>query len=511
MKVISKATLPNGQWSHIVVTNDGSRKPAGVHIYVNGKLTDQDIEANSLKDTMHTDVPFTVGRRTGSEQFDGQVDDVALYNRVLAPTEAAKMADLSPAVPVLRIPSDKRTPDQKKALTEFWSYENDPTYHKLADDKKATTQQRDMLDGSIPTVSVMEEMPKPRDCFVLIRGEYDKHGPKVLPTTPAFLPPMPKGAPNNRLGLAEWIVDPKNPLTSRVTVNRLWERFFGTGIVATSEDFGTRAEFPSHPELLDWLATEFVGRHWNLKGIIKEMVTSATYCQSSALRQDLVKRDPVNRLLGRAPRFRLPAEVMRDQALDAAGLLVEKIGGRSVRPYQPQGIWDETAAFGNLLNYKHDQGEGLYRKSLYTIWKRTAAPPELTLFDVPSREICRVTRSKTNTPLQALVLLNDVTYVEAARVFGERMIKEGGPTAKSRLNFAFETLLSRDPNPQEMEIMESGIKRRLAHYKTNPKAAQDLIADGDTKNDPKIDPIELAAYTVTASALLNLDETLTKE
>ena len=503
--------LPRGKWSHIVVTNDGSRKPAGIKIYINGQSVPLDTEADALKGTMHNDVPLTVGRRTGSDQFDGQVDDLVIYNRAITAEEAAKLASVSPATPFLRIPAEKRTAEQKKALSELWAYENDPIYRKTEDDRRATASAKEALDAAIPTVSVMQEMAKPRDCYVLIRGEYDKHGPKVTAAVPAFLPPIPKGYTNNRLGLAKWIVDPSNPLTARVTVNRLWERFFGIGIVATTEDFGTRAEYPSHPELLDWLATEFIRTKWNLKGMVKEMLMSATYRQSSNLTPELVKKDPLNRLLARGPRFRLPAEVLRDQALCAAGLLVEKIGGRSVRPYQPAGIWDETAAFGNLINYKHDMGEGLYRKSLYTIWKRTASPPELTLFDVPSREICRISRARTNTPLQALVLLNDVTYVEAARVFAQRMIKEGGRTPKQRLAFAYRTLLSREPTPQEELILDAGIKRNLSHYQENKKAVADLLADGDSKPDPHIAPAELAAYTITASALLNLDETLTKE
>ena len=511
LKVSSKMELPRGKWSHIVVTNDGSRKPAGIKIYINGQSVPLDTEADALKGTMHNDVPLTVGRRTGSDQFDGQVDDLVIYNRAITAEEAAKLASVSPATPFLRIPAEKRTAEQKKALSELWAYENDPIYRKAEDDRRATASAKEALDAAIPTVSVMQEMAKPRDCYVLIRGEYDKHGPKVTAAVPAFLPPIPKGYTNNRLGLAKWIVDPSNPLTARVTVNRLWERFFGIGIVATTEDFGTRAEYPSHPELLDWLATEFIRTKWNLKGMVKEMLMSATYRQSSNLTPELVKKDPLNRLLARGPRFRLPAEVLRDQALCAAGLLVEKIGGRSVRPYQPAGIWDETAAFGNLINYKHDMGEGLYRKSLYTIWKRTASPPELTLFDVPSREICRISRARTNTPLQALVLLNDVTYVEAARVFAQRMIKEGGRTPKQRLAFAYRTLLSREPTPQEELILEAGIKRNLSHYQENKKAVADLLADGDSKPDPHIAPAELAAYTITASALLNLDETLTKE
>ncbi len=511
LKMVAKMGIPNDQWTHVVVTNDGSRKPEGIHFYINGRKAEISAETNALTATMHTDVPLTIGRRTGSDQFEGKVDDLIIFNRVVTPEEAASLADVNPAAPFLRIAPEKRTAEQKNALAELWAYQNDSVYHRLHDEKKKLTTEKDALEAAIPTVSVMQEMAKPRDCFVLIRGQYDKHGPQVTADTPKFLPPIPKGYPKNRLGLAKWIVDPSNPLTSRVTVNRLWERFFGTGIVATSEDFGTRAEFPSHPELLDWLATDFMDSKWNVKRLVKEMVTSATYCQSSDTRTDLVKKDPVNRLLARGPRFRLPAEVIRDQALAVSGLLVEKLGGRSVRPYQPDGIWNETAAFGNLVNYKHDTGEGLYRKSMYTIWKRTAAPPELTLFDVPSREICRVARARTNTPLQALVLLNDVTFVEAARVFAQRMIRQGGKDAKSRLDFAFQTLLSRHPTDQESQIMASGIQRRIAHYQKDPKAAKELIMTGDSKPDPKISPTELAAYTVTASALLNLDEALNKE
>jgi hypothetical protein len=511
LKVVTKMSIPNGQWTHVLISNDGSRKPEGVHIYINGKAADLDTETNALKGTMHTDVPLTVGRRTGSEMFDGQVDDLVVYDRATTAADAAKLADVNPATPFLRIPADKRTPAQKDALSKMWAYQHDPTYKKLEDARREAAAAKDKLDSEIPTVSVMQEMAKPRDCYVLIRGQYDKHGPKVTAGVPSFLPPLPKGVPNNRLGLAKWIVDPSNPLTARVAVNRFWERLFGIGIVATSEDFGTRAEYPSNPELLDWLATEFIRTKWNVKGMLKEMLMSATYRQSSSVTPDLLKRDPMNRLLARGPRFRLPAEVIRDQALDVAGLLVEKIGGRSVRPYQPAGIWDETAAFGNLINYKHDKGEGLYRKSLYTIWKRTASPPELTLFDVPSRETCRISRARTNTPLQALILLNDVTYVEAARVFAARIIREGGRTPNQRLDFAFETLLGRPPASGEMQLLREGLNRALAHYKLHPKAAQELISQGDAKNDPKTDPVELAAYTITASALLNLDETLTKE
>ncbi len=511
LKVVSKMKVPMGKWSHVTVTYDGSHKPEGVKIYVNGQLSGQDIETNTLKSTIHTDVTTKIGRRTGDTGVPVQVDDLSFYDRVVTPAEAKELADVNPGTPFARIAPDKRTKEQQTEVAEVWSEQNDPVYRKAETDMKATVATKDKLDSEITTVMVMKDMPKPRDCYVLIRGVYDKHGPKVTAAVPHFLPPIPKGYTNNRLGLAKWIVSPTNPLTARVTVNRFWERFFGVGIVATSEDFGTRAEFPSHPELLDWLATEFLRLKWSQKAIIKEMVMSATYRQSSDVTEAMIKRDPANRLLAHGPRFRLPAEVIRDQALSAAGLLVEKIGGRSVRPYEPSTMWNETGAFGNLLNYKHDTDSGLYRRSLYTFWKRTANPPDMALFDLPSREVCQVRRARTDTPLQALVLMNDVTYFEAARIFANRVIEHGGKTVESRMNYAFNILLDRNPTPKEMQILGAGIKMRLEHYAKNPKAAKELVADGDAKNDPKIDPVELAAYTVATTTLLNTDEALTKE
>lgn len=378
----------------------------------------------------------------------------------------------------------------------------------LARAKQAYTD----FDGTIPATMVMAELETPRKCYVLNRGQYDQRGDEVQPGLPAALGKLPPGAPNNRLGFALWVASEKNPLTARVFVNRLWEKFFGVGIVATSEDFGTRAEFPSHPELLDWLATEFIRLKWDMKAIQKTIVMSRTYCQSSKVTPILLKRDPENRLLARAPRLRLPGEVIRDQALFASGLLVEKLGGRSVRPYQPDGFWDELNVYGNLRNYKHDKTpEGLYRRSLYTIWKRSAGPPTMGLFDVPGRDTCRVKRSRTNTPLQALALLNEVTFVEAARLLGQRMLLEGGSTPDSRISFAYRTLLSRRPSAQELALHKAGLEKRLARYKARPDDAKKLLEPGETKPSPKCDPNELAAYTVTASILLNLDEAITRE
>ncbi len=358
---------------------------------------------------------------------------------------------------------------------------------------------------------VMRELDKPRDAFILLRGQYDKHGDKVTPATPAALPPMPAEAPRNRLGLAQWIVDPKNPLTARVAVNRFWERFFGVGLVKTSENFGSQAEWPSHPELLDYLATEFIRLNWDMKAFQKTILMSATYRQSSKVTPEQAANDPENRLLAHGPRFRVQAEVVRDQALAIAGLLVEKIGGPSVRPYQPEGIWDELTVYGNLRNYKHDAGEGLYRRSLYTIWKRTAAPPDMMIFDAPGREICVVRRSRTNTPLQALALLNEITFVEASRVLAQHMMTDGGATVPERITYAFQRATARPPTDGEIKILTKGFTTYLAKFHVTPDAAKSLITQGDTKPPTTLDPAELAAYTLTASVILNLDETITKE
>jgi len=511
LKVISKTALPMGQWSHVIVTYDGSASPSGVRIYVDGDSTEKDVEANSLSATTKSGVGARIGRRTETSEFSGLVDDVVIYNRVLAADEVRAMASISPAKPILEIPLAKRTADQNKLVSRYWSLAHDADFARLDSDRATVAKEKENLDSKITTVMVMAEMPKPRPCFTLIRGQYDHPGDPVTAGIPKVFPPLPAGVPNNRLGLAKWIVSPDNPLTARVTVNRMWERLFGTGIVETTEDFGTRSEFPSHPELLDWLATEMLRQKWDLKAMWKEMVMSRTYRQGSRIDPRIAKLDPKNRLISHGPRFRLPAEVLRDQAMQAAGVLVEKVGGPPVRPYQPEGIWDDVSVYGNLHNYKHDIGDDLHRRSLYTIWKRTAAPPEMTLFDVPGRETCRVRRARTDTPLQALVLLNDVTYLEAARGLATRMLEHGGANAANRLAYGYESLLARDPSKQEIAVLSAGIDKRLARYRANPKAAEKLVTIGDLPNDPKIDKPTLAAYTIAASTMLNLDETLTKE
>ena len=412
---------------------------------------------------------------------------------------------------ILKTPGDKRTVKEKVDLAAYFRANHSSEVLSADRELKKAVAERDTFAQLIPTVMVMEESPQPRDAFLLIRGQYDKRGEKVTASTPAALPPMPAGAVANRLGLARWIVDPKNPLTARVAVNRFWERFFGVGLVKSSENFGSQADWPSHPELLDWMATEFVRVGWDMKAIQKTIVMSAAYRQSSAVTSALVERDSENRLMARGPRFRVQAEVVRDQALSIAGLLNEKVGGPSVRPYQPEGIWDEINVYGNLRNYKHDTNGDQYRRSLYTIWKRTSAPPSMTLFDAPGREICVVRRSRTNTPLQALALLNDETYVEASRKLAEKMIVEGGATAEARIAYGFRRATAREPDGHELKVLKVGLEQRLLKYRQHVESAKALVSIGDSKSAAGIDPAELAAYATTASVILNLDETITKE
>jgi uncharacterized protein DUF1553/uncharacterized protein DUF1549/cytochrome c len=435
----------------------------------------------------------------------------------------------------------KRTPQQRNELAKFYRDNSDNPGKRAETAQAAARKKLEDFRNALPTTMVMKELPQPREAHVLIRGQYDKPGDKVERGLPAVLPPMPAGAPMNRLGFAKWLVSPDNPLTARVWVNRAWEKFFGAGLVKTGENFGSQGDWPSHPELLDWLAKEFIRLKWDMKAMQKEIVMSATYRQSSAMsaqfsglnaqsepgaklssehrasstEEQRIKRalevDPENRLLWHGPRFRLPAELIRDQALAASGLLVEKIGGPSVKPYMPQGVWDETSVYGDMRNYKRDAGEGLYRRTLYTIWKRTAAPPTMLIFDSPTRELCTVKRSRTNTPLQALALLNEITYVETARVLAQRMIAEGGSTPEQRIAWGFRRVAARQPDPDDLAVLASGLQKRIEKYRADADAAKTLVSQGETKPDAKIDSAELAAYTMTANVLLNLDEVVTRE
>ena len=416
----------------------------------------------------------------------------------------------------LKLEIDKRNDDQKKQIREYFIENIYPQSRDiLAPLKKELTDltaQRKAADDAIPVSLIMGDQATERETFVLIRGEYNKPGDKVTRGTPSALPKMPEGVPNNRLGLAKWLVDPSHPLTSRVTVNRFWQQLFGRGIVKTAEDFGSQGEFPTHPELLDWLALDFQENGWNVKRLMKQIMLSATYRQSSKVSAELAERDPENALLAHGPRFRMDAELVRDNALAIAGLLSGKIGGKSVKPYQPEGVWEAVAFVGSNTNsYKRDDGEALYRRSMYTFWKRTSPPPSLMAFDAPSRENCVARRARTNTPLQALVLMNDEQYVEAARQLARRMLIEGGSQAPDRLRYGFRLTTARDPNEREMAVLTAQLAAQLEHFKADTEAAKKLLAIGAVPRDESLDVAEHASYTLIGNLLLNLDETMTKE
>ncbi|MCE9548192.1 MAG: DUF1553 domain-containing protein [Planctomycetia bacterium] len=381
-----------------------------------------------------------------------------------------------------------------------------PLRAKIANMQK---QEKELRAKSTYETMVMQERPTPRETYVLIRGQFDKKDlkHKLEPLVPACLPPLPAGAPHNRLGLARWLVDPANPLTARVTVNHYWQQFFGIGLVKTTEDFGSQGEPPSHPELLDWLATEFIARHWDVKAMHRLIVTSSTYRQSSRVSPDLLERDMYNRMLARGPRFRLSSFTIRDQALAVAGLLVDKVGGPPVKPYQPDGVWQDFS-LGNI-KYVQDHGEGLYRRSVYTFWRRSVAPT--MLFDTSPRQVCTVKASRTNTPLHALTLLNDVTFVEAARALAQRVMLEGDPAPAARIDRAFRLATARHATPQEMEVLTAGLRRAESQFRNDPAAVKKLLAEGESPRDKKLDEVELAAYTAVMNVILNLDEVLTKE
>lgn len=363
-----------------------------------------------------------------------------------------------------------------------------------------------------PTAFVMQELEKPKDTFILMRGEYNQPGEQVTAATPAVLPPLAAGAPQNRLGLARWLVSPENPLTARVTVNRLWQSVFGTGLVRTSEDFGAQGEAPSHPELLDWLAADFMRSGWDMQHMLRLILTSSTYQQSSGIKPALLAADPENRLLARGPRFRLNAEFVRDQALAAAGLLSEKIGGKSVKPYHPPGLYEMVTAGGSSTNtWVEDKGEDLHRRSLYTYWKRTVPHPAMSAFDAPGREYCAVRRTRSNTPLQALNLMNDPTYVEAARHLAVRMI-QSSPLLPEQIQHGYRTLLGRDAKPAETAVLTRAFERARADFATHPDAVSGLLTTGvASPAQQTLDPAILAAMTNVASTMLCLDETITKE
>jgi hypothetical protein len=453
-----------------------------------------------------------IGQRNKGAGFKGVIDEVRVYSRTLSAEEVRAVMAADAIGDILAIAPDKRTAAQRDALRDHYLRTSDAEYQEITPKLAEAHKRQAEIEAAVPTVMVMQEMSPPRKTYVLKRGAYDAHGEEVSPGVPSILPPLPKDAPPNRLGLAIWLTNRGHPLTSRVAVNRFWYQYFGVGLVKTMEDWGVQGEAPSHPQLLDWLADHFMQSKWDVKALQRLIVTSATYRQAARFTPELLERDPENRLLARGPHMRLSAEAIRDNALALSGLLVEKLGGPSVMPYQPAGLWEDVVVGADYPGTKYVQGHGedLYRRSMYTFWKRTAPPPALNVFDAPEREFCQVRRPQTNTPLQALVLLNDPTYLEASRKIAERMMREGGGAIDERIVFAFHLATARAPSADELKVLRETFDRRLAEFKAKPEAATELLSIGESKRDEKLDVGELAAYTTVASMVLNLDEVITK-
>ena len=511
IRVQTEKTISLNQWHQVTMTYDGSRYAEGVKIYVDGEAWKFEIQVDDLNNPKPLKrYPLRIGGGGGPKnRFQGSIADIRIYDRDLTAAEAKVLADPIPVNEIAGLAADRRTPAQADKIRDYFLENAAPANIQEARNQLLEAKvKRDEYYGSIPTVMVMEEMPVPRESHLLIRGAYDRPGDKVTPKLPSALASAQNNYPPNRLGLAQWLVDPANPLLARVTVNRFWQMYFGAGIVKTTEDFGSQGEQPSHPELLDWLATEFIRTGWDMKAMQKTIVMSATYRQASVLNPEIVQRDPENRLLSHGPNFRLPASMIRDQALAIAGLLTDELGGPSVKPYQPEGLWKELAAGED---YNQDHGKDLYRRSLYTFWRRTVPPPSMSNFDASSRESCVVRDNFTNTPLQALDLMNDVAYVEAARVFAQHILTEGGKQPAERIDFAFRRATGRPVKPAEREILLDYLRSQLDTFKTKPEAALKYVSQGEYPRDEHLDVSELAAYTSAASLILNLNQTVTKE
>ena len=466
---------------------------------------------DQLKSTTLTKVPLKIAQRNKMSRLDGAlIQDVRIYGRALSSPEALQLAKATRAAWLATKSADKRTKKETDELFAWWLTAEDKPTQELVGRLSGLEQEENSLKSRGTVAQVMQEKNDSPMAYVLFRGEYDKQRDPVKPDTPSCLPPMPPDFPKNRLGLARWLVRPENPLTARVTVNRFWQQVFGMGLVRTSGDFGSTGESPSHPELLDWLAVEFRDSGWDVKKMFRLIVTSATYRQAATMTPEKLEKDEQNRLLSRGPRFRMDAEMIRDYALDASGLLSAKIGGPSVRPYQPPKVWEAVAMpESDTRVYKQDHGESLYRRSMYTFWKRAAPPASMDIFNAPSREVCTVRRERTNTPLQALVTLNDTQFVEAARVLAEHAL-EASPDDDKRIDFLARRLLARPFRAEETGTVKSSLAQLQDYYKSHDDDAKRLIAVGESPVDSKLNPPILAAWTMLTNELMNLDEVLNK-
>ncbi|PYI86617.1 MAG: hypothetical protein DME26_08725, partial [Verrucomicrobia bacterium] len=537
IKVRTREKLPLHQWLQLGITYDGSSRAPGITLYVNGKPAELEVVKDQLFKDFANGVPLTLAARFRGRGFkNGLIDELKVFNRCLTPIEmadafngiavkaAVRLARMTENTPPPRpLPSGSskfkvqsskfdvdRAGVRSSAHDELFDYflaRLDAGYTRQLTDLKKLRDQENEFINRIEEIMVMGDLPSSRPTHVLKRGAYDAPGEVVEAGTPESIMPLDPKLPRNRLGLARWLIDPKNPLTARVVVNRYWQMFFGRGIVVTAEDFGSQGQWPTHPELLDWLAKHFMAADWDLKALHKLIVMSATYRQSSPAGPELLARDPDNKLLARGPKNRLTAEMLRDGALAAADLLAGKVGGPSVKPYQPEGLWEEKSAG---WKYETDKGEGLYRRSLYTFWKRTSQHPMMIAFDAAERNTCVVRRQSASTPLQALVLLNDPQFVEAARKVGERILKEGGATVDDRVAYAFRLLTSRKPTAREAQVLKRLYQEQLNLFREDQIGADELDKLGASARDPALDRIELAASTALANTLLNYDDVVMK-
>ncbi|MEM9917243.1 MAG: DUF1553 domain-containing protein [Bacteroidota bacterium] len=501
--------LPREEWIHLLMTYDGSAKAAGLHTYLNGRRLQTKVTSDHLsKDILfqfeqEPEPGLQIGARWRGAGIKGAVvDDIKVFNRTLSAPEALRLAAPTSFKQHLQQPSEAFTAEEKEELKAFYFSEHQEitaAQQKLRMLRKEQNTTRD----NIQEVMVMQEMPEARPTYLLERGQYDAPGERVHPATIAAVLPLPASYPKNRLGLARWLFHPDHPMTARVAVNRYWQQFFGRGLVKSADDFGNQGEMPSHPELLDWLAMSFRDSGWDVKALLKQIVLSATYRQSSKIRDELAAQDVENVYLWRGPTVRLTAEMMRDNALAASQLLVRKIGGKSVKPYQPKGLW---AINGNT--YQADSGENLYRRSLYSFWKRSMPLPTQGTFDAPNRSVCTVKRQKTSTPLQALVLLNDPTFLEAAKVLGEQMSRK----ENNRLAIVdtFRKLSGRKPLEGELDVLLELQQKEYEKFVRHPEKMSGWLKAGAYELDAKLPPEKVAANAVVASTILNADATIIK-
>jgi hypothetical protein len=511
--VHSRTSLRLNRWQHVALTYDGSSSPAGVKMFVDGKRTDVDVVHQSLTGHIATDQLLHIGRGDSTTFFRGMLDEIRVFSRSLAADEVARLAGGDPIREVALLPRARRTAAQQSELRNYYLENVDAPYVALMGEQRRLDRRRAEIERIAPSAMVLAEMKTPRPTHVHLAGRYDLQGEQVTADAPRTILPLATDVPSNRLGLAKWLIDARNPLTARVAANRQWQILCGTGLVRTPDDFGLLGERPSHPQLLDWLAIELRDSGWDVKRLQRMLVTSATYRQSSSATDDLLAQDPHNRLLARSPRQRLSAEMLRDAALQSAGLLQLSMGGPSVKPYQPAELWTELAYNPKEYSaqvFEQSHGEGLYRRSLYTFWKRSVPPPNLALLDAPDREVCTVARPITESSLQSLVLLNDTTFVEAARLLAERAMKGIDDDPAKRIDFIFRHVLARPAAKAEKALLLDFWRRQSERYERDPTAATKLLGVGETLPRQGLNPSQLAAWTSVVSAVLNLDEAVTK-